>query len=127
MAKNNVFQMPQVRVDYYALKGGLDLVTPSISVSPGTALDAMNYEPYIAGGYRRINGYERFDGRQSPTSASYWVLPFTQTGLIAVGNVIVGATSGATGIVLGIFSAYLVLGRVVGTFMAAGEQIQVTQ
>lgn len=122
----NVVKMPQVKADYYALQGGLDLVTPAISVSPGAALDAQNYEPYISGGYRRIDGYERFDGRQSPTSATYWILPFSQTGSVVVGDNIVGVTSGATAVVLAVFSTYLVLARVVGTFLSTGEQIQVT-
>ena len=41
---------------------GLDLVTPSLQKSPGRCIDALNYEPTTVGGYRRINGYERFDG-----------------------------------------------------------------
>lgn len=117
---------PDVKQDYYPFVGGMDIVTPSISVSPGTALDAQNYEPAISGGYRRIDGYERFDGRQSPTSASYWVLPFNTTGAIAVGNKIVGLTSGATAYVLAITATYLVLARMVGIFAAGGEVIQVT-
>lgn len=55
-------------VAFYALQGGLDLATPAISLSPGRAIAALNYEPDPAG-YRRITGYERFDGRTSPTDA----------------------------------------------------------
>lgn len=53
---------------YYPLSGGLDITTPGISANPGTARVALNYESDITG-YRRMTGYERFDGRTSPTDA----------------------------------------------------------
>lgn len=56
------------RTTYYPLGGGLDLITPSIAVKPGRAISAVNYEPH-ATGFQRIEGYERFDGRTSPTDA----------------------------------------------------------
>lgn len=56
------------KLSYYPLGGGLDLVTPAISVAPGRARAALNYEA-DATGYRRIQGYERYDGRTSPTDA----------------------------------------------------------
>jgi hypothetical protein len=118
-------KFPPVRQDYYPLGGGLDLVTPAIAINPGKVIDAQNYEPAIAGGYRRIDGYERFDGRSSPSAASYWYLPFARTASIALGASVTGATSGATGTVLAVFSGYLVLGRVTGTF-AALEDVQVS-
>lgn len=51
---------------FYALNGGLDLITPAIAMKPGNVIAGKNYEP-IFGGYRRLAGYERFDGRPSPT------------------------------------------------------------
>ncbi|RFC65016.1 hypothetical protein DYI37_03885 [Fulvimarina endophytica] len=48
------------------LRGGLDLITPAMAMPAGRAIAAMNYEPE-ARGYRRIGGYERFDGRPSPS------------------------------------------------------------
>ena len=110
---------PKVRQDYYKLDGGLDLVTPSIAIEPGAVIDSQNYEPAIGGGYRRIDGYERYDGRSSPTAASYWLVPATITGTAAVGNTVVGATSSATGVILGVVTGMLVLGRVTGSFNAA--------
>lgn len=109
-------KMPEIRQDYYPLGGGLDLVTPAIALNPGKVIDAQNYEPAIGGGYRRINGYERFDGQASPTAAAYTMLPVTVTGVIAVGNTVTGATSAATGIVLAVVTGNLVLARVTGTF-----------
>lgn len=109
----------KVRQDYYPLGGGLDLVTQAIALNPGKVIDAQNYEPDIGGGYRRIDGYERYDGQKSPTSADYWVLPVALTGSVAVGATVNGVTSSATGVVLSVSSAYLVLGRVTGSFLSS--------
>lgn len=48
------------------LRGGLNLVTPPLAVPEGQCTAALNYEPEVAG-YRRISGYERFDGRTAPS------------------------------------------------------------
>jgi hypothetical protein len=118
-------KFPPTKSEFYAMKGGLDLRTPSIAMSPGTCFDCQNYEPEISGGYRRIDGYERYDGRPSPSAASYWIMVANITGSIAVGNTVTGATSAATGKVLGIFGSTLVLGRVTGTF-ALNESLLVS-
>jgi len=114
-----------VKPTYYPLKGGLDLVNPAITKNPGTCFDAKNYEPGLSGGYRRINGFERSDGRPAPSAASYWLITANITGSIAVGNTVTGATSAATGKVLAISGSTLVLGRVTGTFQNA-ENLQVS-
>ena len=116
--------LPEVKQDFYPMAGGLDLMTPPISLSPGKCYDAQNYELEIAGGYRRIDGFERFDGRPSPTAASYWVIGLTLSGALATGATVTGLTSGATGRSLGIYGSVLVLGRVTGIF-AVGEALQV--
>lgn len=56
------------KTQYYPLFGGLDAVTPAIATRPGTARAAKNYESTMTG-YRRLLGYERYDGRTSPTDA----------------------------------------------------------
>ncbi|MFZ6757973.1 hypothetical protein ACO0K9_12260 [Undibacterium sp. Ji50W] len=112
-------KMPVVRQDYYPLGGGLDLVTPSIAMAPGMVIDAQNYEPAIGGGYRRIDGYERFDGRPSPSAAAYTLVYVNTTAGIAVGNTVTGASSTATALVLAVFSNYLVCSRVSATFQVA--------
>jgi hypothetical protein len=99
------------------MQGGVDLVTPRIALDAGKCFDAQNYEPVTVGGYRRINGFERYDGRPSPTAAVYWTLAVTITGTVAVGNTVTGVTSAATGKVLGIVGSTLVLGRVSGSFV----------
>jgi hypothetical protein len=117
-------RFPQTEVDYSALRGGLDLVTPRTQLNAGRVIDAQNYEPLPVGGYRRINGFERFDGNTSPTSATYSVMTATISGTFAVGATVTGATSGATGKVLALAGSALVLGRVAGTFVS-GENLQV--
>jgi hypothetical protein len=126
--------MPQ-QFAYFPLGGGLDLITPAIAQKPGSAIGALNYEP-AANGYRRCDGYERFDGRTSPTDAPYYELDFTDgAAAFAAGEVIVGASSGATGKALadGVVTAgtlgggdatgYVGLGSVSGVFLN-GENLQ---
>ena len=92
-------------------------------------LGAINYELDVRDGYRRIDGYERFDGQNSPSDASYWILYF-DAGDIAepeVGGTVEGATSGAKGeigLVVeesgtwagGDAAGYLVIFQISGTF-----------
>jgi hypothetical protein len=54
------------QIQYFPLLGGLDITTAAIVARPGTARAALNYESDITG-YRRISGYERYDGQPSPT------------------------------------------------------------
>ena len=64
--------------DKVNLKGGLDLVTSVEALSPGNMLACRNYEPYfVGGGYRRLNGYEIFDGQLRPHLAEYWKVDLT--------------------------------------------------
>ena len=113
-----------VQVDYFQLSGGLDLETPPVSIKPGFCRDAHNYEIGVNGGYKTIQGYERFDGRARPSDAQYTVLHCTITGTIAVGNTVTGVPSSATGVVIAIESAAVIVTRVTGTF-ADGDALQV--
>lgn len=117
-------KFPPTRQDFYPLGGGLDLVTPAISIDPGRIIDSQNYEPAIGGGYRRVDGYERFSGLAAPSSASYYLVYVTLSAAVAVGATITGASSGATGVVLANFTTYLVCGRNAGTF-TVGENITI--
>ena len=47
-----------VRYDNVQLVGGLDQVTPNLSLIPGVVRRALNFECSINGGYTRIAGYE---------------------------------------------------------------------
>lgn len=118
-----------VRTKYFALKGGLKLEDPPLTMPDGALLVGDNYECLPRGGYRRISGYERYDGQDSPSDASYWVLNFDAgTAAISAGDIVDGGTSGASGEALidavvtsGSYAGtdaagYLVLTAVTGTF-----------
>lgn len=87
------------KVKTIALGGGLDLVTPPSKIPAGRLIGVNNYEPGDQGGYRRIAGFERFNGLPSPSDASYWVLNFDAGDIVEpeVTGICTGATSGAMG------------------------------
>jgi len=111
---------PKVNYDLIRLGGGLDQVTPTLSLAPGVARRAANFECSITGGYTRIAGYERFDGRPSPSAANYNILVLTFTATVTVGQTVTGSVSGATGVVIVVNTTSLVITRETGTF-AAGD------
>ena len=45
----------------FACQGGLVLNQPTFNMQPGQALELLNFEPDIDGGYRRISGYKYLD------------------------------------------------------------------
>ncbi|MBF0136133.1 MAG: hypothetical protein H7833_05755 [Magnetococcus sp. DMHC-1] len=118
-----------VKTHYFPLGGGMDLITPPLAIVPGRLLTGCNYEPGPGGGYRRIEGFERFDGQTAPSATCYWILRYELgIAMVAKGDLVTGSLSGATGMALadGILESgshanadaigYLVLGDVVGTF-----------
>lgn len=112
------------KTQYYALDGGLDIVTPALSVRPGRALAMVNYEPWYQGGYRRIPGYERFDGRPKPSDATFTGFEINTVAGLTLRDTITGDTSGATGVLIGIWnddgtyaSDWIGVTKVVGTFV----------
>ena len=109
----------------FTFAGGADFETPAFMVPPGFARSCKNYECGVNGGYSRIAGYERFDGRTSPSSASAYVIDITLTGTISVGNTVTGVTSGATGVVIAVPGATsIVVTKITGTFVS-GEVLNV--
>jgi hypothetical protein len=80
-----------------------------------------NMEPWIDGGYRRIFGFERFDGRPAPSDARYIRATLTDSTGITLGDVVTGDTSGATGTVVAIGTGdaanMIALTKVSGTFV----------
>ena len=113
--------LPQVRYDLIRLGGGLDQVTPTLSLPSGTARRAANFECSITGGYTRIAGYERFYGRPSPSAAEYLVIYLASVANVSVGNTVTGVTTAATGKVIAVAATYIVVTKVVGTFSDAEE------
>lgn len=118
-------ELPRVQYDLIRLGGGLDQVTPTLTLPSGFARKAANFECSINGGYTRIAGYERFDGRTSPSAALYNLLDCALTGAVAVGDTVTGQTSAATGKVIAVSGSNVVITRQTGTFLA-GEGITVS-
>lgn len=111
--------MSGVQSEPIIFQGGLDLVSPALQLSPGALIDSKNFEPDINGGYRRMYGFERFDGRSRPSDANYYVMAVNITSTIAAGNTVTGATSGATAVVLQVNgTTELIVSKVTGTFTA---------
>lgn len=54
----------------FACEGGLVLDQSTFSMQPGMALELQNFEPDIRGGYRRINGYEKWNSNIVPQDTS---------------------------------------------------------
>jgi len=115
---------PPVEYDVIHLAGGLDQVTPTLSLAPGFCRRATNFECSITGGYTRIGGYERFDGRSRPSDASYLLVNCSFSASVSIGDAVTGVTSAATGKVLLVNAGSLVLTRVTGTFVS-GESLSV--
>lgn len=110
-------RMPEVAYDVVALKGGLDQITPPLSLKPGVAREAVNFECAPTGGYTRIAGYERYDGQAKPSAAVYSYVAVTAfTNTPTVGQTLTGATSLATGQIIALTAAYMVLTLVSGSF-----------
>jgi hypothetical protein len=82
----------------FAFDGGLDLISAPRKLRPGAAIGGFNYEVALGGGYRRVDGYERADGRASPSAAIYERLAFTNGAnrIPQPNDLLTGVTSGAT-------------------------------
>lgn len=52
------------------LDGGLVLDKDAFTLPPGTAIQLQNFEPDINGGYRRINGFTKFNSNIVPQTSS---------------------------------------------------------
>lgn len=117
--------LPQVpvKVEYTAFNGGLDTTTPPLNVLPGFCRRAQNYEQDLNGGYRRVDGYERFDGRPKPSDALYSILTCTLTGTVVVGDTVTDNATTSTAVVIAIASGQLILTKVVGAWPAGNLKV----
>jgi hypothetical protein len=88
--------MRAMSVDVVSLRGGIDRASTVLQVQPGAALDLLNFEPELEGGYRRVNGYERTDGRASPSQAVYYTMGVEEGSAVSINTTITGGTSAAT-------------------------------
>lgn len=109
---------PPVKYDTFTLRGGLDLITPTLSLAPGVARDAQNFEVSTTGGYSRIAGYERFDGRTSPNAASFASLALSSVVGLATGDTLRNLAGTVTGVVIAIDGLNVFYTKAVGVFTA---------
>lgn len=115
---------PAIQYSLIQMGGGLDLITPTLSLKPGVLREALNFECNVTGGYSSISGYERYDGHAAPSSGTYVALDVNMVPAIVIniGDSVSGATSGATGTIIATSSSMLVIANPSGTFIV-GEDI----
>lgn len=95
-------QAERVQIDYFPLEGGENLVDAAINIAKGQLRFSANYEPADTRGYRRIDGYERFDGRPAPSEATILAIPFADgSEEPTIGQLVFGAASQSRGVVVG--------------------------
>lgn len=75
----------------------MDIVSGALNVRPGRLSECLNFEQVFGKqGYRRIDGYERFDGRPEPHKATYYVMEFDSGSVeIESGDIVTGAAASA--------------------------------
>ena len=96
-------RMPRVSDDYFPFgprgrkPSGLNQIDSPLNVTPGQVQNALNYEMGFDGGYRRIGGYESFDGSPSASEATYEILKYGATERLGLtlGDQVDGDTSSA--------------------------------
>lgn len=117
-------KLPPDKHFFVPCEGGCDFVTPVLMQKAGSLRECQNYEIGVSRGYEWITGYERYDGRPSPSDASYTYLPTVITGAFEPGDTVTGVTSSATGVVIAVEEAAVIVTKVVGDF-EPGEQLEV--
>jgi len=119
--------LPQVtkQTEFIPFEGGADFVTPALQAKPGSCREAQNFEIDINHGYRRVLGYERFDGQAKPSDATYAILPVTLSATVNVGDVLTdnAGTSFGTVIALASSNTQAVLTKITGTFAAGNVRV----
>jgi len=106
----------KVSAEYTKFIGGLDQEAAAMTFPPGSIFASQNYVSTTDGGYRRIDGYERYDGQLSPSDATYTSFIVTFVGSVAVGDTVTGTDSGATGIVITVDGTTMQLTKIIGDF-----------
>ncbi len=117
--------LPKVdlRESYVPYKGGLDVVTPPLSVDPSTCFSSQNVWEDINGGYQTALGYERFNGQPSPSDANYSILQTTITGTVSLGDILTDNGGANLGTVIATTVTYTVLTKVTGTFVTGDIKV----
>jgi len=100
--------------------GGWDQLSPPLFTKSGFVREVQNWECDVNLGYSTVTGYERYDGRTSPSAATYSIIGITLTGTISVGDTVTDTTSAATAVVIVVpNSTSIVVTKVSGTFAAS--------
>jgi hypothetical protein len=124
---------------YFPFEGGVNMVDPSLSLEPGELVAADNFEIDIRGRYRRMDGYERFDGQTLPSQITFYRIPFTlgtardsvfdsafssafDMQVPSIGDLVKGATSGAIGSVLNVSLEDITGDDATGTFSTSDAE-----
>lgn len=86
---------------------GLDTVTPPLMAEAGSLIDCLNYEITDIIGYRRIDGWENYDGFPNGNVTEFFRIDITATvgaeqSLIVPGSIIVRSESGLNPVAIGV-------------------------
>lgn len=118
-------QAPRTAYEVIQCGGGLDLVTPTLSLKNGVLKKALNFECNTSGGYTKIDGYIRYDGQTSPLTARYATVFFSVFNTVpAIGSTIVNQSATASGLVIAIYNDHLAYTTIIGSF-AVGDVVSV--
>lgn len=83
-------------MEYLPLAGGIELSASPMMISPGRCRIASNVEQiYGMAGYRRIDGYERYDGRQPASAVVYYWLAVASVAGIQPGDILTASVFSA--------------------------------
>lgn len=115
--------MDDVKDEVFVFVGGLNTTAPNLVGEPGTLQLSNNFEADVTGGYRRIDGYERYDGHPEPHEQEHYTLVGTLSGSYTVGDTLTGDTSGATSIIIGDTDDGYVVCKITGTYVAEDVSI----
>jgi len=112
-----------VKTSFFPFNGGLDLVTPPLSIANGVMRFCTNLEIGVNGGYVRSAGYERYSGKAKPSDAVYGILTCTITGVVAVGDVLTDNAGTTYGTVIALPSGQAVMTLFTGTFSTGNIKV----
>lgn len=115
--------------------GGLDQASSALAIKPGRLTECLNFEEKFGEqGYWGIAGYERYNGKQAPSTGTYYVLAFNLGNAeILAADAVTGPSGSATVVLVNLTSGTYAAGNAVGTLIImlmtgswlAGEVIQV--
>lgn len=111
-------KLPYTKVvaEYTKFIGGLDQEAAAMTFPPGSVYISQNYVSTTDGGYRRVDGYERYSGQPSPSDASYTSFLVTFSATVSVGDLVTGTTSGSTGVVASVDALSMQLTKLSAAF-----------